>query len=589
MINTMIWNIRGIAGKVGLCRLKRFVKLYRLKIVDILEPMVTHASIAYYAYMLGLINYHFNVSEKIWVFWDESIRASIFRDHAQCLSMSFKLLNLSCEIGCSFIYAKTTRTERYPLWDELRSVFSLANSPWLVGGDFNIVKSASEKLRGARASFNAMEDFANCLLDCGLLDIPFLGSQFTWTNGIIFQRLHRILVNPMWCEFFDKSLVTHLAKDGSDHCPLLFNGSKTEISSPSSFRFLNMWTSHHNFMHIVKTSWNLPLDAIGITRYWFKQQRLKNELKRWNKHDFGDIFSQQKQLEKKVEEFEIIHQNDPSIVNKMNLNQGNAQLNKYLAYQEKFWQQKSGCKWLVEGERNTRYFQMLLKKKRFKNRIFEIKVDDTNVVSNLTEIKSSAVSFFSSLFARDPSIVSDFDCSLIPSLVTDRDNSDLNKIPSVEEIKQTVFECDIYSTAGPDGFSALFFQHCWEIVCDDLCEAVIDFFRGEHLLKGITSTTIALIPKVDNPNSWTGFRPISLCNFFNKILSKIMATRLSRILSKLILENQSGFILGRFIDDNILLAQEMVHCINEKIRGGNVVLKLDMMKVYDRLDWGFFI
>lgn len=211
------------------------------------------------------------------------------------------------------------------------------------------------------------------------------------------------------------------------------------------------------------------------------------------------------------------------------------------------------------------------------------------MVSNLTEIKSSAVSFFSSLFARDPSIVSDFDCSLIPSLVTDRDNSDLNKIPSVEEIKQTVFECDIYSTAGPDGFSALFFQHCWEIVCDDLCEAVIDFSRGEHLLKGITSTTIALIPKVDNPNSWTDFRPISLCNFFNKILSKIMATRLSRILSKLILENQSGFIPGRFIDDNILLAQEMVHCINEKIRGGNVVLKLDMMKVYDRLDWGFFI
>ncbi|KAL2519776.1 Reverse transcriptase domain-containing protein [Abeliophyllum distichum] len=60
-------------------------------------------------------------------------------------------------------------------------------------------------------------------------------------------------------------------------------------------------------------------------------------------------------------------------------------------------------------------------------------------------------------------------------------------------------------------------------------------------------------------------------------------------LAELISAPQSGFIPGRLIGDNILLTQELLHTLDTKVRGGNVILKLDMAKAYDRLDWGFLI
>jgi hypothetical protein len=63
-------------------------------------------------------------------------------------------------------------------------------------------------------------------------------------------------------------------------------------------------------------------------------------------------------------------------------------------------------------------------------------------------------------------------------------------------------------------------------------------------MRDINSTFIALIPKIKNPTSVTEFRPISLCNVIYKIISKILANRLKRILPQIISPNQSAFILG---------------------------------------------
>lgn len=79
-------------------------------------------------------------------------------------------------------------------------------------------------------------------------------------------------------------------------------------------------------------------------------------------------------------------------------------------------------------------------------------------------------------------------------------------------------------------------------------------------------------------------RPISLCNVSNKILSKTLCNRLSRILSKVISPEQSSFIKGRMIQDNLLLALELCHHLNKKDRGFNVMIKLDMQKAYVSLN-----
>nr|XP_027109237.1 uncharacterized protein LOC113729105 [Coffea arabica] len=97
------------------------------------------------------------------------------------------------------------------------------------------------------------------------------------------------------------------------------------------------------------------------------------------------------------------------------------------------------------------------------------------------------------------------------------------------------------------------------------------------------------MPKVQKPQEFSQFRPISLCNFVNKIFSKILARRLAPLLPKIISPNQSGFVQERSISDNYLLVQEVIAGIKRKARGGNVVFKLDMTKAYDRMKWPFLI
>jgi hypothetical protein len=86
-------------------------------------------------------------------------------------------------------------------------------------------------------------------------------------------------------------------------------------------------------------------------------------------------------------------------------------------------------------------------------------------------------------------------------------------------------------------------------------------------------------------------RPISLCNFSNEIITKLLNARLSGLLPSLISQEQSGFVKGkgRNIHDNILLAYELVQHIDDNKEHDNVILKLDMTKAYDRLSCIFLI
>ncbi|KAL0298003.1 UNVERIFIED_CONTAM: hypothetical protein Sangu_3166400 [Sesamum angustifolium] len=141
-----------------------------------------------------------------------------------------------------------------------------------------------------------------------------------------------------------------------------------------------------------------------------------------------------------------------------------------------------------------------------------------------------------------------------------------------------VFSIDKDSVAGPDGFSSVFFQKCWDFIKNDIQEAVRDFFCGTPMPRSFKATTIVLIPKVESPQTWSDFRPITLCNVTNKILSKLLYKKLSLSLPNLISPSQSGFVTGRLISDNILMAQEMIHHLDLRYKNNNLVIKLDMSK-----------
>ncbi|KAL0324583.1 UNVERIFIED_CONTAM: hypothetical protein Scaly_2425400 [Sesamum calycinum] len=166
--------------------------------------------------------------------------------------------------------------------------------------------------------------------------------------------------------------------------------------------------------------------------------------------------------------------------------------------------------------------------------------------------------------------------------LTDEDRQSLCVMLTLEEVREAVFSIDLDSVAGPDGFGAVFFHTCWEIISEDVFGAVTEFFRGVKMPKGFTATTISLIPKTASPTCWSEYRPISLCNVTNKICMKLMTIRLGHVLPKVISLSQSGFVPGRLLSDNVLLAQELVHSLESRRPDANVVFKLDMAKAYDQ-------
>jgi len=84
-------------------------------------------------------------------------------------------------------------------------------------------------------------------------------------------------------------------------------------------------------------------------------------------------------------------------------------------------------------------------------------------------------------------------------MVSEEDNYLLLRPIQDQEVKDAIFQMDKYKALGPDGFGAAFFQDCWYIINKDVCRAIESFFHEGKLLKQISHTLIALIPKVDNP------------------------------------------------------------------------------------------
>ena len=143
--------------------------------------------------------------------------------------------------------------------------------------------------------------------------------------------------------------------------------------------------------------------------------------------------------------------------------------------------------------------------------------------------------------------------NLVPRAVKNKDNDNLTKKFTMEEIKKAVDGMEEDNAPTPDGFNATFIKICWDIFKKDLFKIISKSQRSTKIGGSTNSAFLALIPKERKAKSFDKFRPISLWNIGYKIITNIMASRLKNILPYLVPENQGGFVKGRKIWDNVIL------------------------------------
>lgn len=234
------------------------------------------------------------------------------QESSQQLMVRLQYFTWSFHSIVTCVYAKCDAQDRQLLWTELIDLSSqFPNSPWLVGGDFNIILHPNEKSGGRDWDRSGALDFHACLLVAGLSDLGFSVSSYTWWNKLvgsatIHQRIDCMVCNFDWLASFNATTVQHLSRTYLDHSHLLFSISSSSPTKPVAFRFLNAWVSHPSFLEVVRAAWNDPVQGRPMQAFAGRMCNVKNKLKSWNKNEFGNIFTLLKEAEDTVLEKELL-------------------------------------------------------------------------------------------------------------------------------------------------------------------------------------------------------------------------------------------------------------------------------------------
>jgi hypothetical protein len=257
--------------------------------------------------------------------------------------------------------------------------------------------------------------------------------------------------------------------------------------------------------------------------------------------------------------------------------------------EEVMWRQRARIQWLAEGDRNYRFFHLRASKRKKRNRISKLRRANGSLTEDVQEMSSMAREFYKNLYSTEGTSGMDEVLNAVPVTVTQEMNERLIQPFDDTEVKQALFQMYPLKAPGPDGFPAHFFQKHWDLCGGEVTMAVLRILRGEDSPAGINQTFVVLMPKVASPEELGQFRTISLCNVIYKIASKVLANRLKLILPEIISEEQSAFVPGRLITDNIITAYECLHFMkrNDAKKHRHCALKLDMRKAYDQIEWSY--
>lgn len=474
----------------------------------------------------------------------------------------------------------------------------MGKKPWLITGDFNVIRFPNEKW--GKEGFSCYEkEFVDCIKNLEVDDIAYTGCFHTWTNkqigaAFVSKKLDRVLVNGDWLASFSNTAMEFLERGVSDHSSALVAIAKQISYGPKPFKYFNFWFDHKNFLQWVEDGWRTEVEGFSMFRFYSKLKSTKAVLKVKNRECFGglglkvkkaranlksaqaDFIASRESADCQVKERECLHM-----------------LTSLLTAEENFLKQKSRVKWLNLGDGNTSFFHNSVKAQNSSNLIKMVKDEHGHSYHEFSEIKRLAVSFYKNLLGHSSHVFTPEKAERVANLIKKKFSAGcfakMEAPVTRVEIKNVVFSMNPSKAPGPDGFSARFFQKAWAVVGDDLCDAILEFFTFGKLLKETNATILTLIPKKKNASYMSEYRPIACCNVVYKCITKIIANRMIQGLDEVISSNQGAFIPKRGIAENILLAQEVV-CDYHKTTGApRCTLKVDLMKAYDSLDWEYVL
>ncbi|XP_022014922.1 uncharacterized protein LOC110914438 [Helianthus annuus] len=448
---------------------------------------------------------------------------------------------------CSFIYAiyaDNYYKTRRDLWENLRYHTAFVHDkPWVLLGDFNSSLNLEDNLFGSSKVNTGMRDFRDCIDDVEVFDVNSTGVHYTWKqkpkNGTgVIKKIDRIMANVHFTDMFPAACAYFHPNRISDHTPCILKIPSLSKEKPKPFKFANFIANNKEFVEVVTNKWNEEVVGCHMFRLTSKLKSLQVPLRKLLR-DQGNLHKKVDNLRKELDKIQIQLDSDP--------NNEELRVKEAVTYkdfmeasvdEECFLKQKAKVQWLGAGDSNTAFFHNSIKSKNHRSRIEIVKDVNGTLHEGIDAAKALLDHYENFLGRKDNNLVNPSPELFVNKLNPDKAQLMVREV-SNEEIKNAMFDIGDNKASGPDGFSSVFFKKAWDTVGSDVCLVLV------HLCL------------------------------------------IKQGLHELVSINQSAFIPGRRISDNIMLTQELMLNYHRNTGPPRCAFKIDIQKAYDTVDWSF--
>ena len=251
---------------------------------------------------------------------------------------------------------------------------------------------------------------------------------------------------------------------------------------------------------------------------------------------------------------------------------------------------RSKCKWIERCEKPTAFFFNLEKRNYNRKSIKKLEGAGGTTLTNEDEILNEIETFYKQLYncgLAENDLFDLFVQSLKTPKLQDQQRNELEGEITLAECKVVLRTFSSGKSPGEDCFTWEFYNCFFELLGQDLVNCFNEAYMKGEMSISQRRGVISLLPKEDaNLLKLANWRPITLLNVDYKIASKVIATRFEKVLDLLISPDQTGFLKGRYIGQNIRLVNDVVE--QTKIQNiPGIRVQLDFCKAFDTIEWSF--
>ncbi|XP_026433495.1 uncharacterized protein LOC113330916 [Papaver somniferum] len=407
------------------------------------------------------------------------------------------------------MYGYTNYNKKKEQWDFIHQISENHSGLWILIGDLNFHLTDINN-----SSSSSIDGLVNSIIQsCGLEDIGFVGKDYTWSgnnlgSGTRRSRIDMALGNVDWNHNYPNSKLLHLTQSGSDHSPIMLVTNSLDTRCWKPFKFFLTWLEDETCTSVIEEAWNINISGSPGFQLVKKFQSARKRLSIWNITIFGNVNQRVEELQK---ELDVLQSLPPSDENHNKILCINKDFNKWHKIRSEFYQQKSRDHFIKDMDNNSKYFHTKTNRRRVRNNIDAIQDHANNRLLTREEISQHLTSHYKRINTSVQVVHDEGLFLLLPTIITEDDNNLLTRVPSHQEIHDTLKGMENWSAPGPEGFQAGFYKSQWTIIGDD-----------------------------------------------------IIVTRLKPLMEKIISPYQAAYVSGRLISDNTVIAQEIIHSMKKK-------------------------